>query len=753
MKTINIIDQNLIAYWPLNEGESNKSQELIDNKEYKINYVFNRAAYKENSSPIWKKGIKSRALLFDGFSTWIETEKNNLMEGVSSFSISVWIAPRTFKGERDNHLAPIICQHNKQKNKGFNFGLYLNGEISFQLGTNDNWIELWSEKYIDKKEWVFLTAVYDNLENEMVIYFNGEKINSKKLPKNDDFSAAFKKLFIAKDDNSKLIAEKFNLSMYSGLMNDLKIYDKALEEKEVKTLFLNYLKENEGQMPELDKTSLELDPNIFKGDRHRPQYHLIAPAYWMNEPHSPFYFKGKYHLFYQHNPKGPYWNHIHWGHWISEDLVNWENLPIALEPGRNDFDPDGIWSGNATYDLDGLPVIFYTAGNFNKNPDQAVARARTNYPEDRDLELKKWNKENKILIEKPEDFNLTANDFRDPFPWKEDDSWYCLVGSGIKNTGGTALIYKSTDFENWEFKGHFMEIDYSKFPYLGPVWELPVLLPVKTQNKEKEKYIFLISPVGKGADVEVFYWLGDWDKENCRFIPEHEEPRLIDYGDFHFTGPSGMVDPETGRSIIFTIAQGERTPAAEFNSGWAHNGGLPLSLYLDSDSKLAIKPIAELNKLRNKKILSIKDSTQVEANQKLKKIKGDMLEIKLTLSSFEAEKYGIKVRRSPAGEEETLIFYDNKKKIFGIDRRNTTLADEERCGGIQTGDFSLEKNQKLNLHIYLDKSMIEAYANNKKMITSRAYPARKDSLDLKIWSEAEVFIDSLEIWEMNAINY
>jgi beta-fructofuranosidase len=48
------------------------------------------------------------------------------------------------------------------------------------------------------------------------------------------------------------------------------------------------------------------------GDRRRPLYHFIAPANWMNDPNGAFFWKGKYHLFYQYNPNGPFWGTIHW---------------------------------------------------------------------------------------------------------------------------------------------------------------------------------------------------------------------------------------------------------------------------------------------------------------------------------------------------------------------------------------------------------------------------------------------------------
>lgn len=107
----------------------------------------------------------------------------------------------------------------------------------------------------------------------------------------------------------------------------------------------------------------------------------------------------------------------------------------------------------------------------------------------------------------------------------------------------------------WEYKGPFYISDIKKYPYLGNMWELPVFLPLGQNKTGTEKYILLISPLGPEADVEVFYWIGTFDKDAMRFTPDQEEPQLIDLGDFHFTGPSGMVDPKTGRKLIFTISQ------------------------------------------------------------------------------------------------------------------------------------------------------------------------------------------------------
>ena len=68
--------------------------------------------------------------------------------------------------------------------------------------------------------------------------------------------------------------------------------------------------------------------------KYRQKYHFMAPAGWLNDPNGFIYYKGKYHLFYQHNPYDSKWSAMHWGHAISEDLIKWSHLPIALAPSE-----------------------------------------------------------------------------------------------------------------------------------------------------------------------------------------------------------------------------------------------------------------------------------------------------------------------------------------------------------------------------------------------------------------------------------
>ena len=79
---------------------------------------------------------------------------------------------------------------------------------------------------------------------------------------------------------------------------------------------------------------------------HRPQFHFTCEKDWLSDPNGLVYYKGEYHLFFQHCPG--FINHAPntWGHAISTDLVHWEQIDHAIEPDEYGY----IWSGSAVVD-------------------------------------------------------------------------------------------------------------------------------------------------------------------------------------------------------------------------------------------------------------------------------------------------------------------------------------------------------------------------------------------------------------------
>ena len=171
-------------------------------------------------------------------------------------------------------------------------------------------------------------------------------------------------------------------------------------------------------------------------DPHRPQYHFLPPANWMNDPNGFIHWQGRYHLFYQYNPTASHWGNIHWGHAVSDDLVHWRDLPIALTPTAGGPDKDGCWSG-VMVDHAGTPTLLYT-GVFPE------AQCLATGSED----LITWEKHpaNPVLAGPPDHLNVLG--FRDPCVWQTNGIWYMTIGTGLRDVGGAVLLYRSTDLIN-----------------------------------------------------------------------------------------------------------------------------------------------------------------------------------------------------------------------------------------------------------------------------------------------------------------
>ena len=53
------------------------------------------------------------------------------------------------------------------------------------------------------------------------------------------------------------------------------------------------------------------------------------------------------------------------------------------------------------------------------------------------------------------------------------------------------------------------------------------------------------------------------------------------------------------------------------------------------------------------------------------------------------------------------------------------------------------------MHVYVDRSVIEAYVDGKKSLTTRVYPTLADAVGLRVLGDAKVKVKSLEVWNLD----
>ena len=418
-------------------------------------------------------------------------------------------------------------------------------------------------------------------------------------------------------------------------------------------------------------------------DRHRPRYHFLPPKNWMNDPNGLIQWNGRYHMFYQHNPFGPLWGNMHWGHAVSDDLVHWEHLPLAIAPQEGEFDEYGCFSGTIIVH-EGRPMMFYT-GTQPEPVGGMPYTQHTNIALPLDDELIAWQKyKGNPVIAPPAGLDLIG--FRDHCLWSEGDEWLQIIGSGEAGRGGAILLFRSDDLYHWDYLHPLIGSDslYLHDLWVGSMWECPQLVAFDGRHA----LIFSVNH----DDLIVFtaYLTGRY--ENRRFIPDGAH--RLDYGGRHFYAPQALQD-EQGRYIMWGWVTEGRTSTLQETAGWSGLMSLPRVVTMRPDGRLAFNPAPELQKLRGRHHPFTSDTAA-----QLHTVSGTMLEI---IASFKigVEAIALKVCCAPDDHEYTTIFYDPKRQTIGIERDQST-TDDRRLYDLSTlnGELKLDDGDTLKLHVF-----------------------------------------------------
>ncbi|MGI5816616.1 MAG: glycoside hydrolase family 32 protein [Armatimonadota bacterium] len=472
----------------------------------------------------------------------------------------------------------------------------------------------------------------------------------------------------------------------------------------------------------------------FETDPYRPRYHFLPPKYWMNDPNGPIWHDGQYHLFYQHNPAEAKWGDIHWGHAVSGDLLHWEDWPIALAPRTEGVDQKGCFTGCAFVQEDGTPTIAYTG----ITPAEDQPRGRR---ENQSLAVSRdgmvtWEKlpQNPVIDSPPEGLSVVG--FRDPCVWREGDAWYMLIGSGFEGDGdgGTALLYRSADLLDWQYLHPLLDADLTPpLAERGGMWECPDFFPLG------ERHVLLVSTLGRQR-----YISGGWSGE--RFLPGAEG--WADFGPSFYAGKS--FEDARGRRILWGWLREARELPAQLAAGWSGAMSLPRVLAMRADGSLGCEPAGELERLRAETIS--RSGTSLSAgDEETLPLGGDCVEVAAEVALAPGARFTLAVRCSPDGEERTDVYFDAREGRVGIDTSASSLDPAAQTRD-SSGSLALSPDEPLRLRVFVDRSVVEVFANERACVTERVYPGRADSLGLRIGVRGgDAAVTSLRAWRMRGI--
>jgi beta-fructofuranosidase len=462
-------------------------------------------------------------------------------------------------------------------------------------------------------------------------------------------------------------------------------------------------------------------------DPHRPRYHFLPPNNWMNDPNGLIHWGGHYHMFYQHNPNNPFWGDIHWGHAVSDDLVHWRDLPLALIPDMPPVDDGGCWSGSAVNN-NGVPTIFYTGV---QNGEQTTCMATS------DDSLLVWQKDNSNpILRAPQLPGFRYQDYRDPFVWREGDTWYQVVSMTINNQG-QVLLYRSSDLRNWEYLHPLIPQDVREtMSDVADIWECPNFFALG------DKWVLIVSMWKNHTLLYPIALIGEFRESH--FYPEQYQ--RLEWAEQCFYAP--LTFQAHDRRLMFGWLQEQRSKEAQIAAGWSGVMSLPRVLSLENNI-LKISPAPELASLRSDAFELNNKTLRPDVEETLD-VQGDALELKLTLDLTENAVFTLALCCSPDGTEQTFLTYDNVKKELLLDTTRSSLEPRVTAKKVSAPHTPREKT--LTLHVFLDGSVLEVFADNEACITSRLYPTRSDSLGIRVQAQnAEVTLKQLSVWQVRSI--
>jgi levanase/fructan beta-fructosidase len=235
--------------------------------------------------------------------------------------------------------------------------------------------------------------------------------------------------------------------------------------------------------------------------RTRPIKHFTPKNNWINDPNGLIYHGGYYHLFFQHNPFENKWGHMSWGHARSRDLINWEELPVAI-PEQPDH---AIFSGSAVFDEANNRLVAIYSGHKEGNQSQYISFSYDGGTT--------WQENIKVL-------DLNMADFRDPKVFRYENKWIMSV---VKSKELKVSFFESADLITWNFLSDFTA------PDIQDLYECPDLFELDG------KWILIIStnPGGLYGGSGTRYLLGNFDGTS---FTADGPAKFLDYGPDNYAG-------------------------------------------------------------------------------------------------------------------------------------------------------------------------------------------------------------------------
>ncbi len=475
--------------------------------------------------------------------------------------------------------------------------------------------------------------------------------------------------------------------------------------------------------------SQKKDTSTYYQEQHRPQFHFSPEKGWMNDPNGLVYYEGEYHLFYQHYPDSTVWGPMHWGHAVSEDLISWKHLPIALFPDSLGY----IFSGSIVVDENNTTgfqtgsekplVAIFTYHDIKKEKVGRTDRESQGIAFSLD-KGRTWTKyaQNPVLP------NRGDADFRDPkvFWHEATKRWVMPLAVGKK-----LEIFTSENLKNWQKTGEFG----TKESINDGVWECPDLISFTTKSGV-EKWV-LIQNIGRGAvngGSGTQYFVGNFDGKTFTNDNPPETKFWLDYGADNYAGVTWFNAPNKEKILIGWMSNWDDYATKVPTSTWRSAMTIPRKLSLietPEGYRLSQMPVENVERLRGKKVeipaQTFKENVVIEAQSVLKE-----LNLTFDLSKSTATEFGFEISNSK--NEKVIFSFDKSTKQVFIDRTKSGKTDFSTK--FAKKHFApITDDKELIIKALIDNSSIEVFVNGGKIALTDLFFPNEDYTNLRLYSK------------------
>ena len=464
--------------------------------------------------------------------------------------------------------------------------------------------------------------------------------------------------------------------------------------------------------------------DVLYEEPYRSQFHFSPREGWIGDPSGLIYYQGKYHM---------YW----WGKAESKDLIHYQQVtPFAMTGENSDI---RYFTGSVVVDKNntagfgqGTYIAAYTI--FEENSKKQAQGISFSHDGGKTYH---YYEGNPVL-------DIWSTEFRDPTVfWHEPtQKWIMVVAKALEKK---VKFYTSSNLKDWKWVS-----DFGPFGDAEKSWECPDLFQVAVDgDSNNKKWVLVVSVNWKQEQ----YFIGDFDGTSFKLMENHPvEPLYVDKGlDYYasrtFQDFDGTLDTKISLGWIATWDYAPAVPSKYGKGFWSIPRELELKTYPEG-LRMIQKPISALQELRYNPVhwecpLSV-------GTQKLTKFAPDKntYEMDILFSTTSSNTFGLNL--CVGNGRKVVISYDTDSHNLVIDRTYCTSAELPKFARMSYSKVEPLNNQ-LRLHIFVDTSSIEIFANEGKDVFTLLTYTDEGQTGIEIFSHKKGTKMNLNAWMLKSI--